>query len=150
MSSAQALLIKADKKASSSTGWFSSQTAKYEEAGDLYQQAANLFKLDKHFREAGDCFAREAECRETCKESVDAGNAWWNASKAYKKGHPDRESWPASYCRFLSIVKPSFRSCDPSIDADDHTPHAKWSLQTGSGQGKRNRADLPSRSPRSP
>jgi len=93
-SPAQALLNKADKKANSSTGWFSSQSSKYEEAGDLYQHAANAFKIDKQFREAGDAHAREAECREKCKESNDAANAWWNAAKAYKRGYPERKPHP--------------------------------------------------------
>ncbi|VDC01834.1 unnamed protein product [Peniophora sp. CBMAI 1063] len=88
-SPAQSLLEKADKKANTSTGWFSSSSTKFEEAGDLYQQAANAFKLDKLFREAGDAHAREAECREKCKEMNDAANAWWNAAKAYKRGFPD-------------------------------------------------------------
>ncbi len=89
-SPAQTLLEKADKKANSSTGWFSSSSTKFEEAGDLYQQAANSFKLEKLFREAGDAFSKEAECREKCNETNDAANAWWNAAKAYKRGHPDR------------------------------------------------------------
>ncbi|KAI0257363.1 vesicular-fusion protein SEC17 [Lactifluus subvellereus] len=88
-SPAQTLLEKADKKASSSSGWFSSSSTKFEEAGDLYQQAANSFKLEKLFREAGDAFSKEAECREKCKETNDAANAWWNAAKAYKRGYPD-------------------------------------------------------------
>ena len=46
-SPAQALLEKADKKANSSTGWFSSANTKFEEAGDLYQQSANAFKMEK-------------------------------------------------------------------------------------------------------
>ena len=53
-SPAQILLEKADKKANSSGGWFTSSSTKYEEAGDLYQQAANSFKLEKLFKEAGD------------------------------------------------------------------------------------------------
>jgi alpha-soluble NSF attachment protein len=88
-SPAQLLLEKADKKANSSGGWFSSSTSKFEEAGDLYQQAANSFKLEKLFKEAGDSFSREAECREMCKETNEAANAWWNAAKAYKRGFPD-------------------------------------------------------------
>ncbi len=88
-SPAQSLLEKADKKANSSAGWFSSSSTKFEEAGDLYQQAANAFKIDKLFREAGDAHAREAECREKCQESNEAAQAWWNAAKAYKRGHPD-------------------------------------------------------------
>ena len=94
---AQLLLEKADKKANSSGGWFSSSTSRYEEAGDLYQQAANSFKLEKLFRDAGDSFAREAECREKCKETNEASNAWWNAAKAYKRGHPDRKWFGWTY-----------------------------------------------------
>ncbi|KAL5495409.1 SEC17 [Sanghuangporus weigelae] len=89
-SEAQILLQKAEKKAGSSAGWFSSATTKFEEAGDLFQQAANAFKLEKSFVDAGDAFSKEAECREKCKENNDAANAWWNASKAYKQGdRPD-------------------------------------------------------------
>ncbi|KAF7436769.1 vesicular-fusion protein S17 [Pleurotus ostreatus] len=88
-SQAQVLLEKADKKANSPGGWFASSTTKFEEAGDLYQQAANSFKIDKLFKEAGDAHAREAECREKSKESSEAANAWWNAAKAYKRGYPD-------------------------------------------------------------
>jgi len=91
-STAQTLLDKADKKANSSAGWFSSASTKFEDAGDLYQQAANSFKIGKLYKEAGDAFSREAECREKCKETNDAANAWWNAAKAYKKTHPDREA----------------------------------------------------------
>ncbi len=90
-SPAQGLLEKADKKANASTGWFSSSSTKYEEAGDLYQQAANAFKMDKLFREAGDAHAREAECREKSQETNEAASAWWNAAKAYKRGFPDRK-----------------------------------------------------------
>lgn len=97
-SAAQGLLEKADKKANSSTGWFSSSSTKFEEAGDLYQQAANQFKIEKLFREAGDAHAREAECREKCQESNEAAQAWWNAAKAYKRGHPDRtRTTPSHY-----------------------------------------------------
>lgn len=90
-SEGQILLQKAEKKAASSTGWFSSASTKFEEAGDLFQQAANAFKLEKSFVDAGDAFSKEAECREKCNEYNDAANAWWNASKAYKQGdRPDR------------------------------------------------------------
>lgn len=83
-SPAQVLLDKAEKKVNSSVGWFSSSTTKYEEAGDLYQQAANAFKLEKSYKDAGDAFSKEAECREKGDETNEAANAWWNASKSYK------------------------------------------------------------------
>ena len=90
-SPAEILLEKADKKANSSTGWFTSSSSKWEDAGDLYQQAANAFRIEKQFKTAGDAFAREAECRENCNETNDAANAWWNAAKAYKKDDPAGE-----------------------------------------------------------
>ena len=90
-SAAQTLLEKADKRAASSGGWFTSNNSKWEEAGDLFQQAANAFKIDKLFKEAGDAHSREAECRENAKETNEAANAWWNAAKAYKRGYPDCE-----------------------------------------------------------
>lgn len=78
------LMEKADKKAASSVGWFSFSDTKWEEAADLYQQAGAAFKIDKLFKDAGDAYSREAECRENGKESNDAANAWWSAAKAYK------------------------------------------------------------------
>ena len=53
----------------------------------MFQSAANAFKLDKLFVEAGDAHSREAECREKSGEDNEAANAWWNASKAYKQGN---------------------------------------------------------------
>lgn len=88
-SQGQVLSEKAEKKANSGGSWFSSNSTKWEEAGDLYQQAANAYKIDKLFREAGDAFANEADCREKGKETNEAANAWWNAAKAYKQGFPD-------------------------------------------------------------
>jgi alpha-soluble NSF attachment protein len=91
-SPAQTLFEKADKRANSSVGWFSSKETKWEEAGDLFKQAAIAYKNEKNLREAGDAFSKEAECREEQKEDNDAANAWWNAAKAYKSGgHPDCE-----------------------------------------------------------
>jgi alpha-soluble NSF attachment protein len=104
-SPAQLLLEKADKKANSSAGWFSSSSTKFEEAGDLYQQAANSFKLEKLFKDAGDAFSREAECREKCGEKNEAANAWWNAAKAYKRGYPDCESPSLFFSRAQLIIQ---------------------------------------------
>lgn len=64
--------------------------------GDLYQQAANLFKIDKLFKEAGDAFVKEAECREKAGEKDEAANAYWNAAKSYKQQFPESEHrWAA-------------------------------------------------------
>lgn len=126
-SAARGYLQKADKKAQSSGGWFTSSSTKYEEAGDLYQQAANAFKLEKLFKEAGDAFAREAECRELCKEENEAANAWWNASKAYKRGFPDRECYP----RLPSALADGASSRHPGAYANHRPPHTLGALQAG-------------------
>jgi alpha-soluble NSF attachment protein len=128
-SPAQTLLEKAEKKANSSSGWFSSSSTKFEEAGDLYQQAANSFKLEKLYREAGDAFAKEAECREKCNETNDAANAWWNAAKAYKRGYPDRA---LISCHRLISTKDSLPSSRrPSIVTNRHAFNAGRSLPSG-------------------
>lgn len=131
-STAQTILEKADKKINSSTGWFSSSSTKYEEAGDIYQQAANAFKLDKRFRDAGDAFAREAECREKCKESNEAANAWWNAAKAYKRGYPDCKSIPHTLQMVENIESSPF-SGNPSPVSDSHSFDDLWSIPTSCG-----------------
>jgi len=97
-SPADALIDRATKKydAAGKGGWLSSfasnSASKFEEAGDLFQQAANQYKIDRDFKGAGDAFAKEAECREKAGENNDAANAWWNAAKAYKQSNPDCES----------------------------------------------------------
>jgi alpha-soluble NSF attachment protein len=143
-SPAQALLDKADKKAASSSGWFSSATSKFEEAGDLYQQAANSFKIEKNFKEAGDAFAREAECRENCKEMNEAANAWWNAAKAYKRGFPQRE---LRYLPTQSISTPSSRRA--GLDPDHRPSHPGRSFPAGRRPREGDRANTSPREQRS-
>lgn len=119
------ILEKATKRAESSAGWFTSDDRKWEEAGDLYQQAANAFKIERQFREAGDTFSKEAECRENGKEINDATNAWWNAAKAYKSGFPDCECH--SYLIVLTSAEPA-NSGYCSLLPHCHSPHSSWSF----------------------
>ncbi|CAD6582144.1 MAG: vesicular-fusion protein S17 [Cyphobasidiales sp. Tagirdzhanova-0007] len=93
MSTAQSLLASADKKANSSSGFFSfgKSSDKFEEAHDLYQGAANAFKLESRWKESGDAFCKAAEMSIKAGEKDDAANDFWNASKSYKKSHPERE-----------------------------------------------------------
>lgn len=94
MSTAQSLLASADKKANSSSGFFSfgSNSHKYEEAHDLYQGAANAFKLESRWKESGDAFCKAADMSLKAGEKDDAANDFWNASKSYKKAYPERAS----------------------------------------------------------
>ncbi|KAG8749575.1 vesicular-fusion protein S17 [Ceratobasidium sp. 428] len=92
VSQSQLLLSKADKKASSFAGWIFSNSSKFQEAGDLYQKAANSFQIDRLWKEAGDAFMKEGNCREQTGEKDEATNAYWNAAKAYKQDFPDLAS----------------------------------------------------------
>jgi alpha-soluble NSF attachment protein len=89
MSQGAALRQKADKKAATSSGWslFGSSSSKNEEAHDLYTSAANAFKMEKLWKDSGDCFVKAAEIND---DKDDAANDFWNASKSYKKTHPER------------------------------------------------------------
>ncbi|KAI5475294.1 vesicular-fusion protein Sec17 [Pseudohyphozyma bogoriensis] len=91
MSSGAELKQKADKKAASSGGFsfFSSSSAKFEEAHELYLSAGNAYKMEKQWKESGDCFCKAAEMALKGDEKDDAANDYWNASKSYKKTHPE-------------------------------------------------------------
>ena len=102
MSNAQQYLAQADKRASASTGGFSSffgggsSTSKLEEARELYTSAANAFKVEKQFKASGDAFMKAGDTALRAKEPDDAANDYWNAAKAYKKSHP--ESTCSTHC----------------------------------------------------
>ncbi|KAK4698130.1 alpha-soluble NSF attachment protein, partial [Phenoliferia sp. Uapishka_3] len=105
-SSGEALRGKADKKAASSGGFgsfFSSASSKFEEAHDLYVSAGNAFKMEKKWKESGDCFCKAAEMALKGEEKDDAANDYWTASKSYKKTHP--ELAVASLQRTIGLYK---------------------------------------------
>ncbi|KAJ1730647.1 vesicular-fusion protein S17 [Coemansia biformis] len=79
------LLHSADKMAQS-RGWFSGP--KYDEAADLYEQAANQFRLARQMREAGEAMLKAAQMSLKLGESNDAAQHLVSASKCFKKGHP--------------------------------------------------------------
>ena len=80
-------MAEAREKSKSKGSWFSSSNPK-EEAADLYAKAANAFKLDKKYKEAGDAFMSQGEMLELVKERFDACTSYLNASKCYKKDYP--------------------------------------------------------------
>jgi len=89
--SAQSMLAQAEKKANSSGGFFSfgSSSTKFEEAGDLFQGAAIAFKSESRWKESGDAFCKAAEMAIKAGEKDDAAQRFQEASKMYKKTHPD-------------------------------------------------------------
>ncbi|KAJ1814978.1 vesicular-fusion protein S17 [Coemansia sp. RSA 2598] len=84
---AHELLQEAAKKATQK-GWFSGP--KYEEAGELYEQAANQFKIAKLMREAGDAMTSAAQMSLKVDERDDAAQRFVTASKSYKKNYPEQ------------------------------------------------------------
>ncbi|WRT70080.1 uncharacterized protein IL334_007074 [Kwoniella shivajii] len=108
-SQAEDYLSKAEKKSSSSVGWFGSSSSKWEEAGDLFAQAANAFKVEKKWRESGQAFEREAACRQQANEANDAMNAFHNAAKSYKKSDPELAVTALHNCIKLLVQSGHFR-----------------------------------------
>lgn len=72
---------KAEKKLNS---WFNSY--KYEEAGELFEKAANKYKIQKEWEKAGDAFSRAASCSskdsrwEAALRLTNAGRCYFNQS----------------------------------------------------------------------
>ncbi|KAI9503333.1 vesicular-fusion protein S17 [Coemansia spiralis] len=84
---AQELLQSADKKAQQKS-WFSGP--KYDEAGELYEQASSQFKLAKLMREAGEAMLKAAEMSLKLNDDNDAAQRYISASKSFKKTYPEQ------------------------------------------------------------
>ncbi|RJE21532.1 vesicular-fusion protein SEC17 [Aspergillus sclerotialis] len=87
------LLQKADKALSSASGGFNlfgGRTEKYENAADLYSQAANAFRVQKMNKEAGLAFEKAASIQtQNLSEPDDAANSLQEAFKVYRKTDPE-------------------------------------------------------------
>ncbi|RAL17784.1 alpha-soluble NSF attachment protein SEC17 [Aspergillus homomorphus CBS 101889] len=87
------LLQKADQALSRASGGFSffgGRTEKYENAADLYSQAANAFRVQKQNKEAGLAFEKAASIQsQNLNEPDDAANTLTEAFKVYRKTDPE-------------------------------------------------------------
>lgn len=88
----RALLQKAQKTlqgAGSGFSFFGGREEKYQDAADLYIQAANAFKMQKQNVEAGKAFEQAAQVQtQNLREPDDAANSLVDAFKAYRKDDP--------------------------------------------------------------
>jgi len=88
----RAVLQKADKAASGAGGGFSlfgGRAEKWENAADLYTQAANAFRMQKQNKEAGQAFEKAASIQtKNLNEPDDAANTLTEAFKVYRKTDP--------------------------------------------------------------
>ncbi|RYP69476.1 hypothetical protein DL771_006128 [Monosporascus sp. 5C6A] len=89
----RALLQKADKtlaSAGSGFSFFGGRDEKYQNAADLYIEAANAFRMQKMNREAGQAFEKAAAVQtDSLKEPDDAANTLVDAFKVYRKENPE-------------------------------------------------------------
>lgn len=89
----RALLQKADKAAQgagSGFSFFGGRTEKYENAVELYTQAANAFRMQKQGKEAGQAFERAASLQSSkLNEPDDAANTLTEAFKSYRQDEPE-------------------------------------------------------------
>ncbi|KAF8454600.1 soluble NSF attachment protein [Terfezia claveryi] len=91
MSDPRVLLAQAEKaQASASSGFsfFGGRTEKLENAADLYQQAANAFRVQSQGPEAGQAFEKAAALQRQLNEPDDAANSMVEAFKSYKRQDP--------------------------------------------------------------
>lgn len=93
-SQGSALYQKAEKKANQSGGLFSwgasANRERKQDAADMFRDAANKFKIDQMFKEAGEAFVRAGECAIKADERNEANQHFWEAGKAYKQSNPER------------------------------------------------------------
>ncbi|TPX15216.1 uncharacterized protein E0L32_004774 [Thyridium curvatum] len=89
----RALLQQANKALSGASGGFSlfgGREEKYQNAADLFSQAANAFKMQQSHQEAGQAFEKAAQIQlNNLKEPDDAANTYVDAFKAYRKISPE-------------------------------------------------------------
>jgi len=85
--------FQADKKVNSKPGFLggifgSSKQEQCEEAGDLYIQAANIYRLRKQGKKAGECFEKAAEAQLKIDSKDEAASSLVDAFKSYKLEDP--------------------------------------------------------------
>ncbi|KAL6947489.1 hypothetical protein ACO0RG_000063 [Hanseniaspora osmophila] len=93
MSDPLELIKQAEKKAQPTTGFFkfmSNDADKFEEAADLYVQAANSYRVSKQVGSAGECFMKAAECQLKAGNDNEAGNTFVEAFKMLKSFEPSK------------------------------------------------------------
>ncbi|SJM84679.1 probable Alpha-soluble NSF attachment protein [Zygosaccharomyces bailii] len=96
MSDPAELIRRAEKKGVPSSGFMkvfgASDTSKFEEAGDLCIQAANLYKLRKDLKSAGEAFTKAANYQLKAGSDDEAGSTYVEGYKSYKSSGQSMEA----------------------------------------------------------
>jgi len=80
------LMQKAEKKLKGFGGIFGGNS-KWEEAGDMYTKAANLYKMSKAWDQAGAAYQKASECHLKLQSKHEAASNYINAANCYKKSN---------------------------------------------------------------
>lgn len=145
--SAEELLKRAEKKASSTGGWFTSKQSKLEEAVELFKEAANKLRAENRMEDAGRVLVKTAELEIETNERDFAANTYFEASKCYRMVRPDQAVIALGRCSDLLVERGRFRQAadrqknmaelyreDPSrldqgLEAYERAAH--WYIQEG-------------------
>jgi len=92
---------------------------KYEDAVDIYRQAANAYKISKQFQEAGNAFQKVAECHLQLSSKHEAASAYQNAATCFMKASPK------------DAINALSRAIELFIDEGRFGPAAKHEQQIG-------------------
>ncbi|ODV63282.1 alpha-soluble NSF attachment protein SEC17 [Ascoidea rubescens DSM 1968] len=109
----QLLVAQADKKATPLTGFSrffaTDSNYRYEEAADLYIQAANLYRLQKQGIMAGRTFEKASSCQFQADSNDEAANTLIEAFKSYRKDSPSDSARVLNQAITIFIQKGQFR-----------------------------------------
>jgi|Transcript_15067 alpha-soluble NSF attachment protein len=88
-SKAEAFMAEAEKTVGKSTWFASSKERKFEDAAELYDKAANAYKVGGFNHEAGDAYTKAATIyRDELSSFMEASKSLSNAGQCYKKSSP--------------------------------------------------------------
>lgn len=84
---AQDLMLQAEKKLNSSGGFFGlfGNSSKYDDAAELFDRAANAFKMAKNWTGAGNAFCRSAQLHLKQNSKHEAASHYVESGNAFKK-----------------------------------------------------------------
>lgn len=78
-------MLLGEKKEASRVWFLGDPNQKYEEAADLYEKAANLYKIDGEWAKAGKAFTKSADCFLKIGNNYEASSSFVKAGKCFKK-----------------------------------------------------------------
>lgn len=78
---ANILIIKAEKRLNA---WSFGDNSKYEDAAEIYENAANIYKINKNWALAGDIYKKVSECHMKGQSKYEAAKHLVNSANCYK------------------------------------------------------------------